>query len=357
MHDATEGASDRVHGNLRMARNGTILAAMLAASIPHAGVAEELAVSAGEFTVQIRGLPSSGLQGGPVSFRAGGMAGYVEELAMLAGKAGAARVGMSGLFAELGSSALPIPEGLRIHAARAGADIEPNLNAMTSLVARDVSLASKPGSGLDQFLGENEAGGSFASIGRVDLALTSSSAGGTDGTAARQDELRLVLGDIRLAKTLLAKVFDLAGLPLSPWPAFSADIAARVSEEGDLDAVILARSGNGLEFRFRIRGSGDGAGRLAVEVETDDAGAISGPGPSASDSTEMEPGGLFGESRLAPGGQTKGEYPASFEVFGSGFSSNLGGSGNILGRGVVTTDHVSGMPVERNMVGFDDSRG
>ena len=357
MHDATEGTSDRVRGSLRMARNGTILAAMLAASIPHAGVTEELAVSAGEFTVQIRGLPSSGLQGGPVSFRAGGMAGYVEELVALAGKTGAARVGMTGLFAELGSSALPIPEGLRIHAARVGADIEPNLNAMTSLVARDVSLASKPGSGLDQFLGENEAGGSFASIGRVDLALTSSSAGGTDGTATRQDEFRLMLGDIRLAKTLLGKVFNLAGLPVPPWPAFSANIAARVGEDGVLDAVMLARSGNGLEFRFRIRGGGDGAGRLTVEVELDDAGVNSGPGPLASDSAESEPGGLFGESRQAPGGRTKGENPARFEVFGSGNSLNSSGSGKILGRGVVTTDHVSGVPVERNMVGFDDSRG
>ena len=357
MHDATGAASDRVRGNLRMARNGTILAAMLAASIPHAGVAEELAVSAGEFTVQIRGLPSSGLQGGPVSFRAGGTAGYVEELAMLAGKAGAARVGVTGLFVELGSSALPIPEGLRIHAAMAGVGIEPDLNAMTSLVARDVSLASKPGSDLDRFLGGNEAGGSFASIGRVDLALASSSAGGTGGTAARQDEFRLMLGDIRLAKTLLGKALNLAGLPVPPWPAFSANIAARVNEDGDLDAVMLARSGNGLEFRFRIRGSGDGTGRLTFEVETDDAGETSGPGPLVSDSEQIQPGGLFGESRLAPGGQTKGENPASFEVFGSGFSSNLGGSGNILGRGVVTTDHVSGVPVERNMVGFDDSRG
>ena len=357
MHDATEGTSDRVLGSLRMARNGTILAAMLAASIPHVGLAEEHAVSAGEFTVQIRGLPSSGLQGGPVSFRAGGMAGYVEELAMLAGKTGAARVGMSGLFAELGSSALPIPEGLRIHAARAGVDIEPNLNAMTSLVARDVSLASKPGSDLDRFLGGNEAGGSFGSIGRVDLALTSSFAGGTDGTVAKKDELRLMLGDIRLAKTLLGKVFNLAGLPVPPWPAFSADIAARVSEDGDLDVVILARSGNGLEIRFRIRSGGDGTGRLTVEVEMDDARAISGPGPLASDSVESEPVGLFSESRQAPGARTKGENPASFEVFGSENSSNLGGSGKILGRGVVTTDHVSDVPVERNMVVFDDSRG
>ena len=357
MHDATGAASDRVRGNLRMARNGTILAAMLAASIPHAGVAEEFAVSAGEFTVQIRGLPSSGLQGGPVSFRAGGTAVYVEELAMLAGKTGATRVGMAGLFAELGSLILPIPEGLRIHAAMAGAGIEPDLNAMTSLVARDVSLASKPSSGLDRFLGGNEAGGSFASIGRVDLALTSSSAGGTDGTAARQDELRLMLGDIRLAKTLQGKLFNLAKLPVPSLPAFSADIAARVSEDGDLDAVILARPGNGLEFRFRIRGGGDGTGRLTVEVELDDAGAISRPGSLASDSAEIETGRLFGESRQAPGARTKGESPARFEVFGSGFSSNLGGSGKILGRGVVTTDHVSGVPVERNMVGFDDSRG
>ena len=357
MHDATEAASDRVRGNLRMARIGTILAAMLAASIPHAGVAEELAVSAGEFTAQIRGLPSSGLQGGPVSFRAGGMAGYVEELAMLAGKTGAARVGMTGLFSELGSSALPIPEGLRIHAARAGVDIEPNLNAVTSLVARDVSLASKPGSDLDRFLGGSEAGGSFASIGRVDLALTSSPAGGTGSTAARQDEFRLMLGDIRLAKTLQGKLFNLAKLPVPSLPAFSADIAARVSEDGDLDAVVLARLGNDLEFRFRIRGGADGTGRLTVEVELDDAGAISGPGPSASDSAETEPGGLFGESRQAPGGRTKGESPARFEVFGSGISSNSVGSGKILGRGVVTTDHVSGVPVERNMVGFDDSRG
>ena len=357
MHDATEAGSDRVRGNLQMARNGTILAAMLVASIPHAGLAENLAVSAGELTVQIRGLPSSGLQAGPVSFRAGGMAGYVEELAMLSGKTGAARVGMTGIFAELGSSALPIPEGLRIHAARAGVDIEPNLNAMTSLVARDVSLASKPGGGLDRFLGGNEAGGSFASIGRVDLALTSSSAGGTGSEAARQDEFRLMFGDIRLAKTLLGKLFNLAGLPVLPWPAFSADIAARVSEDGDLDAVMLVRSGNGPEFRFRIQGGGDRTGRLTVEVKSDDAGAISGPGPLASDSAEIEPGGLFGESRQAVGGRTKGENPARFEVFGSGSSSNLGGSGKILGRGVVTTDHVSGVPVERNIVGFDDSHG
>ena len=357
MHDVIEAAADRVRGNLRMARHGTILAAMLAASIPHAGVAEELAVSAGEFTVQIRGLPSSGLQGGPVSFRAGGMAGYVEELAMLAGKAGAVRVGMAGLFAELGSSALPIPEGLRIHAAMAAASIEPDLNAMTSFGARDVSLASKPGSEFDRFLGGNEAGGSFASIGRVDLALASSSAGGTGGKAARQDEFRLMLGDIRLARTLLGKVFNLARLPVSPWPAFSADIAARVSEDGDLDAVMLARSGNGLEFRFRIRGGGDGTGRLTVEVETDDTGTFSVSEPSASDSAEIEPGGLFGESRQAPVGRTKGENPASLGVFGSGNSSNSAGSGRILGRGVVTTDHVSGMPVKRNMVGFDDSRG
>ena len=357
MHDATEAASDRVRGNLRMARNGTILAALLAASIPHAGVAEELVVSAGEFTVQIRGLPSSGLQGGPVSFRAGGMAGYVEELAMLAGKAGAARVSIAGLFAELGSSVLPIPEGLRIHAAMAAASIEPDLNAMTSLVARDVSFASKPGSDLDRFLGGNEAGGSFGSIGRVDLALASSSAGGTGGKAANQDEFRLMLGDIRLGKTLLGKVFNLAGLPVSPWPVISANIAARVSEDGVLDAVMLARSGNGLEYRFRIRGGGDGSGRLTVEVETDDAGAFSVPEPSASDSVKIEPSGLFGESRLAPGGQTKGENSARFEVFGSRNSSNLGGSGKILGRGVVTTDHVSGVPVERNMVVFDDSRG
>ena len=357
MHDTTEAGSDRVRGNLRMARNGTILAAMLAVSIPHAGVAEDLAVSAGELTVQIGGLPSSGLQAGPVSFLAGGMAGYVEELAMLAGRAGAARVGMAGLFAELGSSVLPIPEGLRIHAAMAAVSIEPDLNAMTSLVARDVSLASKPGSDLDRFLGGNEAGGSFGSIGRIDLALASSSAGGTGAKAANQDEFRLMLGDIRLGKTLLGKVFNLAGLPVSRWPVFSADIAARVSEDGDLDAVMLARSGNGLEFRFRIRGGGDGTGGLTVEVETDDAGKISGPGPSVSDSAEIEPGSLSGESRQAPGGQTKGENPARFEVFGSGNASNPGGMGKILGRGVVTTDHVSGVPVERNMVGFVDSRG
>ena len=357
MHDVTEAASDRVRGNLRMARNGTILAAMLAASIPHAGVAEELAVSAGEFTVQIRGLPSSGLQGGPVSFRAGGMAGYVEEMAMLAGKAGATRVGLTGLFAELGSSVLPIPEGLRIHAAMAAVSIEPDLNAMTSLVARDISFASKPGSDLDRFLGGIETGGSFASIGRVDLALASSSAGGTGGRAASQDEFRLMLGDIRLGNTLQGKLFNLAELPVPPWPAFSADIAARDSEDGDLDAVVLARLGNGLEFRFRIRGGGDGAGRLTVEVETDDARRISRPGPSVSDSAEIEPGSLFGESRQAPGGQTKGENPARFEVFGSGNASNSGGFGKILGRGVVTTDHVSGVPVERNMVGFVDSRG
>ncbi len=357
MHDATKAGSDRIRGNLRMASIGTILAAMLAASIPHLGLAEDLAVSTGEFTVEIRGLPSSGLRGGPVSFRAGGMAAYVEELAMLAGKTGAARVGMTGLFAELGSSVLPIPEGLRIHAARAGVDIEPKFNAMTSLVARDVSLASKPGSGLDRFLGGNEAGGSFASIGRVDLALTSSSAGGTGSAAARQDEFRLMLGDTRLAKTLLGKLFNLAGLPVPPWPAFSTDIAARVSEDGDLDAVMLVRSGKGPEFRFRIQGGGDGTGRLTVEVESDDAGAISGPGPSASDSAEIEPGGLFGESRQANGGRTKGKNLAKFEVFGSGSSSNSGRFGKIHGRGVVTTDHVSGVPVERNMVGFDDSRG
>ncbi len=353
MFDAPGDGSDHSRCSLRVIGNGVALAAMLAAGMSHGAVAEDFAISAGELTVEFRGLPSPGMQAGPVRFGAGGIAGYVEEVAMLAGKTAAVRVGMSGLFVELGSTVLPIPEGLRIHAANVGVEVDPDLNAVTGLIARDVSLAGRPGSDLERLIGRVEAGDSLASIGRIDLVLPYSLAAHSGSIATRPDEFRLMLGDIRLAKTLLARGFSLAGLPPAALPAFSADVAARVSGGGQLDAAALVRLGNVLEFRLRIRNDD---GRLMVEVEMEDAGDIPAPRPSVSDSAEYGPGDQFGESGHAPGGRESDDIPAGFDMPGSENTPGTDMSGMVQGRGLLAPDHVPDVPVVPDMVGFGDSR-
>ena len=138
--------------------------------------------------IDVSGLPQAGFAVGPLVFQIAGSAGYARHLLVSETEFDSWRAGATSLFLEVRDSARNLLNGLRVHAERAGVEVDSLSRIPVAAAASSVSFGAREQSPFEELAGTTGNGRTLASVDDAKFRVFGESAGDlTPPSGIRQD--------------------------------------------------------------------------------------------------------------------------------------------------------------------------